>query len=65
MNKNNVKKNLEKSVAFATLMNNEIGYNDVAKIVKYSLENNISLEESCNKFEYGDTYNRIIKSLLL
>ncbi len=64
VNKKNNKKNLENSIALATLMNNEIGYNKVSEIVKYSLENNLSLEESCNKFGYSDVYNRIIKPIL-
>ena len=44
--------NLEKSLMNATILNPVIGYENVAKVVKYAFENNISLKESSVKLGY-------------
>jgi len=64
LNNKQIQKNLHNSIIIATLMNNEIGYENVSKIVKYSIDNDINLEETCKKFGYSDIYNKIIKPIL-
>jgi fumarate hydratase class II len=64
INKKKVKEYLHNNVIIATLMNNEIGYENVSKIVHYSLDNNISLEETCKKLGYTEQYNKIIKPII-
>lgn len=64
INEKKVKKYLHDNVIIATLMNNQIGYENVSKIVHYALDNNISLEEACKKFGYINEYNKIIKPIV-
>ena len=64
INKEKIKSYLHDNVIIATLMNNEIGYENVSKIVHHSLDNKISLEETCKKFGYSNQYDKIIKPIL-
>lgn len=51
-NREKMKENLDKSLMNATILNPVIGYENVAKVVKYAFENDISLKESCSKLGY-------------
>ena len=52
------------NVIIATLLNNEIGYENVSKIVHHALDNKMTLEETCKIFGFIEPYDRIIKPIL-
>ena len=46
------------------MMNDKICYENVSKIVKYSIKNNKTLEEACLDLNFIKEYNDIIKPIL-
>lgn len=64
INKTQNKKYLHSNIIIATLLNNEIGYENVSKIVHYALDKNLNLEDTCKKFGFIEQYNKIIKPIL-
>ena len=65
IDKKKIENNLKKSNIIATLMNHEIGYENVSKIVNYSIKNNKTLEEACIDLNFSQEYDDIIKPILL
>lgn len=64
INETQIKKYLNSNVIIATLLNDEIGYENVSKIVHHALNNNLNLEDTCKNFGFIEQYNKIIKPIL-
>ena len=64
INDKKVKYYLKNSLEIATLLNNEIGYEEVSKMVHYANDNDLTLEDACRHFGHMKLYDKIIRPLV-